>query len=104
MKNEEYSKQMIAKTKLLAVTLKLLRYKQQAEIRGPQNPLFNNATAIWDGVVIHEHENITRYTTWGASSDVSGASGMFMGAQALCWGFGEQIGRASCRERVLRLV
>ena len=32
MKNEEYSKQMIAKTKLLAVTLKLLRYKQQAVV------------------------------------------------------------------------
>jgi len=63
---------------------------REAEIRGPQNPLFNNATAIWDGVVIHEHENITRYTTWGAGSDVSGASGMFMGAQALCWGFGER--------------
>lgn len=61
---------------------------REAEVRGPQNPLFKNATAIWDNVVIHEHENINRYTTWGAGANVSGSTAVFMGAQALCWAWG----------------
>lgn len=62
---------------------------REAEIRGPQNPLFKNSTAIWDNVVIHEHENINRYTNWGGAS-VSGATAVFMGAQALCWAWGKR--------------
>lgn len=62
---------------------------REAEVRGPQNPLFKNSTAIWDNVVIHEHENITRYTNWGGAS-VSGATSVFMGAQALCWAWGKR--------------
>lgn len=62
---------------------------RDAEIRGPTNPLFQGATAIWDGVVIHEHENITVAADGGGAS-VPWASCVFMGAQALCMGYGKR--------------
>lgn len=62
---------------------------REAEIRGPENPLFQGATAIWDGVVIHEHENITVATDGGGAS-VPWASCVFMGAQSLLWAWGKR--------------
>lgn len=61
---------------------------REAEARGSENPLFHDAVAIWDNVVIHEHENIELFTTWGAGSDVAGCKAVFMGAQALAWAWG----------------
>lgn len=62
---------------------------REAEIRGPENPLFQGATAIWDGVVIHEHENCAIATDGGGAS-VAWAKCSFMGAQSLCWGYGQR--------------
>lgn len=61
---------------------------REAEIRGPQNPLFQGATAIWDGVVIHEHENIPIAADAGSGANVPWAHAVFMGAQSglLAWG------------------
>ncbi len=63
---------------------------REAEQRGKENPLFTGAAAIWDGVVIHEHENIPIVTNWGAGSDQPGAKCVFMGAQALLWAWGKR--------------
>jgi len=55
--------------------------QREAQRRGDSNPLFKGALGIWDGVVIHEHENITTSSTYGAGS-VHGAQALFLGAQA----------------------
>lgn len=62
---------------------------REAEVRGPKNPLFKNATAVWDNVVIHEHENVTIGTDGGGST-VPFSYGAFMGAQALIWAWGKR--------------
>ena len=63
---------------------------REAEVRGSENPLFTGASYIWDGVVIHENENITVGTDAGAGSDVAYSVGHLLGAQALCFGWGER--------------
>lgn len=62
---------------------------REAEIRGPQNPLFQGATAIWDGVVIHEHENVPVGTNAGAGA-IPYCDGIFMGAQAGLYAWGKR--------------
>lgn len=62
---------------------------REAEVRGPTNPLFSGSVAIWDGVVIHEHENCTTATD-GGSGAIAWAKGVFMGAQALAWAWGKR--------------
>ncbi len=63
---------------------------REAEVRGPENPLFEGATAIWDGVVVHEHENVTIGTDAGAGTNVPYVQAVLMGAQALCWAWGRR--------------
>jgi N4-gp56 family major capsid protein len=60
---------------------------REAQERGPSNPLFQGSTAIWDGVVIHEHENVPIITTGGGGA-VPMSDGIFMGAQSglFAWG------------------
>jgi N4-gp56 family major capsid protein len=62
--------------------------RREALERSKENPLFSDAYAIWDGVVIHEHENIDIYTNGGAGSNINYSTGAFMGAQALVWAWG----------------
>ncbi|MCK5236199.1 MAG: N4-gp56 family major capsid protein [Deltaproteobacteria bacterium] len=57
--------------------------RREALERGKDNPIFTGAEGVWDGVVVHEHENVPITTTWGAGSDVAGAKCSFMGAQSL---------------------
>lgn len=57
--------------------------------RGKDNPLFRSATAVWDNVVVHETERISLFTDGGGAS-VTGAFCALMGAQALCWAWGER--------------
>jgi N4-gp56 family major capsid protein len=62
---------------------------REAEIRGPSNPLFQGATAIWDNVVIHEHENVPVGTNAGAGA-IPYCDGIFMGAQAGLYAWGKR--------------
>jgi N4-gp56 family major capsid protein len=62
---------------------------REAEVRGKENPLFNGATAVWDGFIVHEHENIIIGND-GGSGAISYAKGLILGAQALCWGWGQR--------------
>lgn len=62
--------------------------QRDAEVRGPENPLFQGATAIWDGVVIHEHENCAIAADAGGGSNVNWNKAIFMGCQSLVWAWG----------------
>lgn len=64
--------------------------RQYAQERGKDNPLFKNAVAIWDDVVIHENIKVATAADAGGSSNVPWAKCALMGAQALCWGWGER--------------
>jgi N4-gp56 family major capsid protein len=64
--------------------------QRDAAERGKNNPLFLGAAGVWDGVVIHEHENCAIRTDGGAGSNVPWTRGVFMGAQALCWAWGQR--------------
>lgn len=61
----------------------------RAAPRGDANPLFKNAIAVIDGVVIYDHQKVFNTlglasgSKWGASSTVDGAQAMLLGAQAL---------------------
>lgn len=62
---------------------------RDAEVRGKDNPLFTDSTAIWDGVVVHAHENCAIATDGGGGS-VAWSKAAFFGAQALVWAWGKR--------------
>jgi N4-gp56 family major capsid protein len=62
--------------------------RREAEIRGGENPIFTGAKAIYNGFIIHDHENVPIALTGGAGSDVPYAKSFLLGAQALCWAWG----------------
>jgi N4-gp56 family major capsid protein len=64
--------------------------RREALERGKDNPIFSGAEAIWDGVVIHEHENVPIVTNWGAGGNIAGAKCVLMGAQSLCFAWGKR--------------
>ena len=53
-----------------------------------KNNLFTGRLGIIGGTVLHGHEKVPIATTWGATADQSGATNIFMGAQAglFAWG------------------
>ncbi len=63
--------------------------RREALERSKDNPIFTGSEAIWDGVVIHEHENVPITTNWGGAS-VAGSKSIFMGAQSLVWAWGKR--------------
>lgn len=56
--------------------------QREAMSRGLDNPLFSGALGIWDGVVIHAHENIALADTGGSGGSLHYATNLFLGAQA----------------------
>jgi N4-gp56 family major capsid protein len=71
----------------------------QAEARGSDNPLFANAKAVIQGVVLYEHQKVYHTldgTGWGAANAVHGAQATLLGAQAL--GICELRGKAQMAE------
>lgn len=64
-------------------------YVQYAMERGDSNPLFTGSVAIVDGVVIHSHENMP-IATDGGSGSVAWSKAALVGAQALCWAWGQR--------------
>lgn len=61
----------------------------RAAERGSQNPLFNNALAVVDGLILYEHRKVINTTglasgsKWGSSGTVEGAQAVLLGAGAL---------------------
>lgn len=64
--------------------------QREADVRGPENAIFSGAAGIWDGVVIHEHENVPIASTYGVGANVHGAQCLFLGAQAGVFAWGER--------------
>lgn len=62
---------------------------REAEVRGKENPLFTGAVAIWDGVVIHSHENVPQAADGGGAA-VPWAKAALVGAQSLCFAWGKR--------------
>lgn len=63
---------------------------REAEVRGKDNPLFKNSVAIWGNIVIHEHEFATVGSNAGASANLPYGQSHLLGAQALCWAWGQK--------------
>lgn len=67
-----------------------LTLQTQAGLRGLDNPLFSGADAIVDNLIIHSHNYVPTFSTWGATGDQPGARALVMGAQALIMALGEE--------------
>lgn len=67
-----------------------LQARREAMERGKDNPIFQGAEAMWDGVVVHEHEDVPIATNWGSGNTVAGAKCVLMGAQSLIWAWGKR--------------
>lgn len=63
---------------------------REAEVRGSENPLFTDSTAIWDGVVVHAHENCEIGANAGAGANVPYSRAKLLGAQAMVWAWGKR--------------
>jgi len=61
---------------------------REAARQGDSNPLFAGSLIDWDGMILHDHDNCTIFTGWGASADVYGAESYLLGKQAVIIGVG----------------
>ena len=64
--------------------------RREALERAQSNPIWSDVYAIWDGVAIFEHENITIATDGGAGSNIPYAKNIFFGAQAVCFAWAQR--------------
>jgi len=62
--------------------------KAAATAEGRKSPIFKGGLGMHNGVVLHQHKNVIRYTDYGAGSNVAAARALFMGAQAAVCAFG----------------
>lgn len=79
---------------------------KDAGVRGESNPLFKNALAVVDGVVLHHHNKLfntldgtSGSQKWGSGNTIDGAQALLMGAQALGYA---TIGEAEWTESSLK--
>lgn len=59
---------------------------REAEVRGGSNPFFRGALAVVDGVILHDHENVTIGT-----STVAYSEGIAFGQEAFVEGLDEEV-------------
>ena len=59
---------------------KWLEAQKHANVRGSENPIFTGMLGVYDGVVVHEYENLKRTNTGASSAKVGHA--LLLGAQA----------------------
>jgi len=62
--------------------------KALATALGNKSPFITGALGIHNGVVIHKHQNVVRFTNYGANSDVAASRALFLGVQAGTIAFG----------------
>lgn len=60
--------------------------QRDANVRGEDNPIFDGALGVWNGIVVHEHEYVYRTTDGSGSAGV--ARNILCGQQAgvIAWG------------------
>lgn len=63
---------------------------REARERSSEHPLFHDAVAVWDNVVIHEHENVSIATDGGGSGTTAWCHAHFLGAQSIAWAWGKR--------------
>ena len=54
---------------------------------GHSNEFYKGGLGMWNGTVIHKHQNVIRFTDYGTGA-ISASRGLFMGLQAGCIAFG----------------
>lgn len=62
--------------------------KATATNNGTKNPIFTGSLGEYRGVVLHKHNKVTRFSDYGAGSNVAAARAVFMGRQAMVAAFG----------------
>ncbi len=67
-----------------------LQANREARERSDENPIFTGAVGMYDGVVIHEHENCAIATDGGGGGNVPWTKAVLMGAQSLVWAWGKK--------------
>ena len=79
-----------------------LDIQKAANSRGKSNPIFTGALGMYNGVVIHEHRNIVRFSDYGAGGTLAAARALFLGEQAgaIAFGRGSDSGRYSWVEEL----
>ena len=53
--------------------------RMDAALRGDNNPIFTGALGMHKSVPIHEHSRVAIATTWGGTTNLNGATALFMG-------------------------
>jgi N4-gp56 family major capsid protein len=61
----------------------MITVHQDAEVRGKNNPLFNDGDLLWDGIICREIPEMTTIADVGAGGTVDVAANYLCGAQAL---------------------
>lgn len=64
--------------------------QKEAYERSNDHPIFKDSVAIFRGVVVHAHENMHIGTDGGGGSNVAWGKGILLGAQGLCWAWGQR--------------
>ena len=64
--------------------------RREALERSRENPIWSDVYAIWDGVAVFEHENISIANDGGAGGNISYCNNIFFGAQALVFGWAKK--------------
>jgi N4-gp56 family major capsid protein len=55
---------------------------------GRESMFLKGGMGIWNGVVLHKHQNVIRFTDYGAGSNVNASRALFLGLQAGVLAFG----------------
>jgi len=71
--------------------------KAAAASQGSGNPIFTGALGEYNGVVMHSHRNVVRFSDYGAGGALPAARALFLGAQAAVLAFGNGGGQTVAR-------
>jgi len=64
--------------------------RREALPRSGKHDIFTGAETMFDGLIIHCHEDVPTFTDAGAGSNVTGSYAFIMGAQALAFAWGKR--------------
>jgi N4-gp56 family major capsid protein len=62
--------------------------KAAAAAEGRNNPIFKGALGMYNGVVLHKHKGVVRFSDYGSGANVNAARALFLGRQAGVVAFG----------------
>lgn len=62
--------------------------KAAAAAQGQKSPIFSGAEGSYNGVAIHKHRNVIRFSNAGAGANLPAARALFLGSQAAMIAFG----------------